>query len=65
MRAGPLTREADPDHIDSWLAVIAAYVFANADLPLFPGGSPVIRVHQRRYARLFLDWLAERRGWTP
>jgi aminoglycoside phosphotransferase (APT) family kinase protein len=64
VRTGPLTRDADPEHIDSWLAVIAAYMLANADSPPFPGGSPVIRVHQRRYARMFLDWLGDRRGWT-
>jgi hypothetical protein len=44
--------------------VIAAYMLANADEPLFVGGHPAIRVHQRRYARLFLDWLGDRRGWA-
>jgi hypothetical protein len=27
-------------------------------------GAPAIRVHQRRYARTLLDWLAARRGWA-
>jgi len=60
----PLTRDADPEHLDAWLALVAAYMLANADLPLWPGGTPWIRVHQRRYARAFLDWLAARRGWA-
>jgi hypothetical protein len=29
-----------------------------------PGATPAIRVHQRRYARTFLDWLGARRGWV-
>ena len=65
LRTSPLTRDAEPEHVDSWLAVIAAYMLANADRPVFPGGTPALRVHQRRYARTFLDWLGARRGWTP
>jgi hypothetical protein len=60
----PLTRGVDPARIDVFLAVIAAYMLRNAPLPLWPGGTPAIRVHQRRYARTFLDWLADRRGWA-
>jgi Phosphotransferase enzyme family len=63
--ASPLTRHVDPEQIDVFLAVVAAYMLRNAPLPLFPGGTPAIRIHQRRYARTFLDWLATRRGWTP
>ncbi|HYJ74619.1 MAG TPA: hypothetical protein VEV65_03425, partial [Kineosporiaceae bacterium] len=59
----PLTHDVDPDRIDAFLAVIAAYMLRNAPLPLWPGGTPAIRVHQRRYARTFLDWLGARRGW--
>ncbi|HYY12658.1 MAG TPA: phosphotransferase [Kineosporiaceae bacterium] len=64
VRRSPLLRDADPEHVDVWLAVVAAYMLAHADQPLWPGGHPAVRVHQRRYARLFLDWLAERRGWA-
>lgn len=63
--ASPLTRDVDPARIDAFLAVIAAYMLRNAPLPVFAGGTPAIRVHQRRYARTFLDWLAARRGWAP
>ncbi len=64
LRRSPLTCDVDPDHVDSWLAVIVAYMLGAAEQPLFPGGLPVLRVHQRRFARIFLDWLGERRGWA-
>ncbi|HET8616328.1 MAG TPA: hypothetical protein VFL94_12445 [Actinomycetales bacterium] len=59
----PLTRSVDPDSIDAFLATIAAYMLGNADQPVWPGGPPAVRVHQRRYASTFLDWLGERRRW--
>ncbi|GAA4359148.1 hypothetical protein [Angustibacter luteus] len=59
-----LTRDVPPASIDAWLAVIAAYMLPNADEPVWPGGPPLVRVHQRLYARTFLDWLGARRGWT-
>ncbi|GAB3593876.1 hypothetical protein GCM10027446_16780 [Angustibacter peucedani] len=59
----PLTRDVDPAAVDTWLATIAAYMLAHADDPLWPGGPELVRVHQRRYARTFLDWLGARRGW--
>ncbi len=64
VRRSPLTRDADPQHVDSWLAVIAGYMLSHADAPVWPGGPPSVRQHQRRYARTFLDWLAARRGWV-
>lgn len=64
LAASPLTRHVDPDDVDAWLAVVAAYMLSVAPQPLWVGGHPAIRQHQRRYARLFLDWLAARRGWT-
>ena len=60
----PLTEGVDPDAIDAWLSIIAAYMLASSDDPIWPGGSEWIRVHQRRYARTFLDWLGDRRGWS-
>jgi hypothetical protein len=64
LRRSPLTRGVDRDDVDSWLAVIAAYMLDHADRPLWPGGPHLVRVHQRRYARCFLDWLGARRGWA-
>ena len=60
----PLTRDADPEAVDSWLALVAAYMLQAADEPVWPGGPPVVRVHQRRWGRLLLDWLGARRGWS-
>lgn len=60
----PLTRHVEDDHLDCWLAVVAAFMLAHAEDPLFPGGTAVIREHRRWYARTFLDWLAARRGWA-
>ena len=59
-----LTRGVDPESVDAWLAAVAAYMLSNADQPVWPGGTPTVRIHQRRYARTFLDWLGERRGWA-
>lgn len=60
----PLTREVDPEAIDAWLTVIAAYMLRSADQPVWVGGPATVRDHQRRYARTYLDWLAARRGWV-
>ena len=65
VRRSPLLRDVDPVDVDVWLAVLAAYMLANVGKPLWPGAPPALRVHQRRYARLFLDWLGDRRGWAP
>lgn len=60
----PLCRDVDPDAVDAWLANIAAYMLAAAHDPVWVGGSPLVRVHQRRWARTFLDWIGARRGWA-
>jgi hypothetical protein len=60
----PLTQGVDPAAIDAWLAVIAAYMLENSQRRPWPGAPAALRVHQRRYARTFLDWLGARRGWT-
>ncbi len=60
----PLTRDVAPDAVDAWLTVISAYMLRNADEPVWVGGPPAVRDHQRRYARTYLDWLGARRGWT-
>lgn len=59
----PLTAEVDPDHVDCWLAVVAALMLARADPPS-PGPTATIHHHRRWFARAFLDWLAARRGWA-
>jgi hypothetical protein len=64
VQRSPLTRHADPESIDAFLATIAAYMLANADAPVWPGGPATVRVHQRRYASTFLDWLGARRRWA-
>jgi hypothetical protein len=64
LRTSPLTRDVDPEHPDVWAALLVAYFLAQADEPVWPGGLPVIRDHQRWYARCFLDWLGARRGWS-
>jgi hypothetical protein len=64
LATSPLTEGVDPDDIDTWLAVIAAYMLDQADQPVWTAGPAHLRVHQRRYARTFLDWLGARRRWA-
>lgn len=58
----PLSRGANPDHIDAWLAVLAAYMVTSGDQPDL-ATSPYLRMHQRFTARILIDWLSERRQW--
>lgn len=58
-----LTRDADPEDIDSWLAVLAAYMVLSGSRPEVPS-SPLLREHARHSARMLTGWLAERRGWN-
>lgn len=60
----PLTRGADPDAVDGYLAVIACYMLTGLDTPPPPGCTPALRRHQRLMARLFLDFVARHRGWS-
>lgn len=53
------------DAVDAYLAYVVSSMLSRADAPLWPGVRPAVRVHQRRYARLFADWLGARRGWLP
>ncbi|MGZ0146343.1 phosphotransferase family protein [Kribbella sp. WER1] len=59
----PLTAGVPEDHLDCFVAVIAAYMMKNTDAPPPPGCTPALREHQRLSAWTFLDWLALRRGW--
>lgn len=59
----PLTADVPKDHLDCFVAVIAAYMMKNTDAPPPPGCTPALREHQRLHAWTFLDWLAVRRNW--
>jgi len=59
----PLTRDVDPDSIDSVLALITGFFLERRDQPV-PNSSPYLRVHQSWYAEATWSWLAARRGWT-
>lgn len=59
----PLTRGADPEAIDAFLAVIAGYMLTHCEHPTFATTLGVVRDHQRLMAQVFLDLLVARRGW--
>jgi hypothetical protein len=63
IRSSPLTVGVPGDHLDCFVALVAAYMMKNADAPPPFGCTPALREHQRFYAWTFLDWLAARRGW--
>ncbi|MFI5692478.1 phosphotransferase family protein [Kribbella sp. NPDC051586] len=63
IKRSPLTADVPPEHLDAFVAVIAAYMLKNTDAPPPPGCTPALRQHQRFYAWTYLDWLAVRRGW--
>lgn len=63
-RRSPLTRDADPEAIDAFLAVIAGYMLDRCDHPAPPATLNAVRDHQRLLAQVFLDLLAARRGWA-
>lgn len=58
-----MTRNVDPDAIDSVLALFAGYFLQRRDEPT-PHSSPYLRLHQDWYAEVTWAWLAQRRGWT-
>jgi hypothetical protein len=64
VRRSPLTADVPPDHLDAYIALIAAYMMKNADAPPPHGTTQALREHQRFYAWTFLDWLAVRRDWA-
>lgn len=59
----PLTADVPNDHLDSFVAAVAAYMLKHPDAPPPPGCTPALREHQRLYAWTFLEWLAVRRDW--
>lgn len=56
----PLSAGADPDDVDSWLAILAAYMTHNGMQPDIVT-SPHLRAHARFTAGITLDWLVQRR----
>jgi aminoglycoside phosphotransferase (APT) family kinase protein len=65
IHTSPLTAGVPADHLDCFVAAVAAYMMKNADAPPPFGCTPALREHQRYYAWTFVDWLAVRRGWLP
>lgn len=63
MLAGhPVTRDADPDQVDSSLAMLCGLMLEARDRPV-PPTSPSLRVHARWWSEAAWAWLAARRGW--
>ncbi len=58
-----LTRDAEPDAIDSWLAAICGFMLVSSSRPA-PPSSPHLRSHATWYAEASWSWLSQRRGWT-
>ena len=59
----PLTRDADPDHVDAWLAMLCGFMMEARDRPV-PPTSPYLRVHSRWWSEAAWAWLSSRRGWS-
>ncbi|WP_155853080.1 phosphotransferase family protein [Arthrobacter sp. H14] len=62
LQRSSLSASADPNHVDSWLAILGAYMIHHGSKPDMPT-SPQLRPHGRFTAGLIIEWLAERRGW--
>jgi hypothetical protein len=64
--SAPLTRDADQQGVDGFVAVIATYMMTGLDKarpPRLHSGTPALRQHQRLMAHMFLEFLRHRRGW--
>ena len=58
-----LTRDADPDHVDAWIAAVCGFMLAMRKRPA-PPSSPHLRTHSNWYAEAAWSLLAQRRGWA-
>jgi aminoglycoside phosphotransferase (APT) family kinase protein len=58
-----LTKDAEPDHVDAWLAMLWGYMLEARDRPA-PATSPYLRVHSRWFSEATWALLAHRRGWV-
>lgn len=63
LAARRLTRDADPEHIDAWLAATCGFMLSARTRPT-RATSPHLRTHTDWYAEAAWSWLARRRGWT-
>ncbi|MEP6648632.1 MAG: phosphotransferase [Lapillicoccus sp.] len=61
--SSPLTRDADPESVDAYVATIAAYMLGGYRDEPPPGSTPALRRHQLLMAHAFLEFLRGRRGW--
>ena len=59
-----LSRDADPEAVDSFLAVIAIYMLVGLGDGPPHGFIAALRHHRRYYARIFLNSLAAHRSWA-
>jgi len=59
----PLASEAEPDHVDAYLAALCGYM-VEADSRPVPASSPFLGVHRRWSAAATWSWLSRRRGWS-
>lgn len=57
-----LTADAEPDHVDAWLAALCGYMLGSESRPV-PPTSPHLGTHRRWWAAASWSWLADRRGW--
>jgi aminoglycoside phosphotransferase (APT) family kinase protein len=58
-----LTRDADPEHVDSWIAAICGFMLSARRRPTL-ARSPHLRTHADWYAEAAWSLLAQRRGWS-
>jgi hypothetical protein len=58
-----LLRDADPDHVDAWIAGMCGFMLSARARPA-PRTSPHLRTHSDWYAEAAWSLLAQRRGWA-
>jgi aminoglycoside phosphotransferase (APT) family kinase protein len=58
-----LTRDADPAHVDAWIAAVCGFMLSARTRPA-PASSPHLRTHSDWYAEAAWSLLAQRRGWS-
>ena len=61
LRASPLGDGVDDESVDAWLALIAAFMLAQADDPSPSFASPWLGVHRAFFGTAALSWLERRR----
>jgi hypothetical protein len=63
LASSPLTRDADPEAVDAFVATIAAYMLGGYRNQPPMGCTPALRRHQLLMAHVFLEFLRRRRAW--